>query len=773
MLHIRILTFVFLTCFIYVTQAQQKVGLVLSGGGADGFAHVGLLKALEEENIEVGYITGSSMGALVGGLYASGYTPAEMEEFFLSDSFFKIVTGQTDEKYQFQWTKGEPDPTLITLSFAGDSIFKAQLPTNLIAPEPIDYELMIRFAAAEALAKSNFDSLLIPFRCVAADIVQKKPVVFDSGNLSMAIRASMSYPFFIKPIQVNGNLMFDGGLYNNFPADVMCQEFSPDFIIGSKVASNGPPPNEDDLYSQVRALLVNETNFDIDCTEHLIIEPKVNFGVFEFEKAKAAIDSGYYSAKRALKNLESYSTIPSTSNSIENRRAEFKSALTPFDVYDVLIEGTNRKQAIYAKKVLLKNPKKDSTIKQKDVKTNYFRLSSNQKVSNIFPSAKFNSEKKSYQLKAKVKTKRDLVLKFGGNFASRPVSHGFVAAQYNRLGKIGLEVEGSASFGKLYAAGHARIRLDFPWRIPFYIEPYFTAHRWNYFESRQTSLFTDEVPSYIISQEQFGGSNFAVPIGNRGIFSVDLNYFGFNDEYYQNQKFTPADTADESRYEGYSIGLRYVQDNTNHKQYPTDGKRIVLSTRYANQTENYRPGSTSTDSEIKIVDISWIQAKLEFENYVQIRRALSVGFQAELFYSDQPLFNNYTSTIIRAQAFQPTPDSRTLFLESFRANQYGAVGVKFIYQFLKNWQLRAEGYIMQPYKAIQKDLSSREAEYGQEFDQRVTLINSTLVYKSPIGPFSASVNYYYNQPQVSLGEENPVTFLFNYGFIIFNRKALR
>jgi NTE family protein len=773
MLYKRFLAFVFLVTCAFVSQAQRKVGLVLSGGGADGLAHVGLLKALEEENIHISYITGSSMGALVGGLYASGYSPEEMEEFFLSDEFLKMVNGQVEEKYQFQWAKGEPDPTIITLSFAGDSIFKAQLPTNLIDPEPIDYELMTRFSPAEALAKSNFDSLLIPFRCVAADIVQKKPVVFDSGNLSMAIRASMSYPFFIKPIQINGNLMFDGGLYNNFPSDIMCEEFHPDFIIGSKVTTNGPPPDEDDLYSQVRALLVNETNFDVGCTEHLIVEPKVNFGVFEFEKAKASIDSGYYSTKRALAGLQSLPEITSPNYDFKESRRTFKAELIPFKVSDVIIDGTNNKQATYAKKVLLKKPRKDSIINQRDVKTNFFRLSSNQKVSNIYPTAQFNKKTKSYHLKAKVKTKRDLVLKFGGNFASRPVSHGFVAAQYNHLGKIGIEAEGSATFGKLYAAGHVRVRLDFPWRLPFYFEPYFIIHRWDYFESRQTSLFTDEVPSYIVTQEQFGGSSFAVPIGNRGILSLDANYFGFIDEYYQSKNFTPADTTDESNYEGYSIGLRYAQDNTDYKQYSMDGKRILISTRFVNQTERYEPGSTSTDSYQKIADESWFQARIEFENYFPLGRSFSLGFQAEAHYSGQPLFNNYTSSIIRAQAFQPTIDSKTLFLESFRANQYGAFGAKLVYQFFKNWQIRAEAYIMQPYQAIEKDLSSREASYGIEFDERVTLVNGSFVYKSPIGPFSVAVNYYYNQPQVSLDEENPVTFLFNYGFIIFNRRALR
>ena len=99
------------------------------------------------------------------------------------------------------------------------------------------------FARPSAAAEYNFDSLFIPFRCVAADIEAKESVVFKSGDLGEALRASMSYPFYLKPISVNGKLLFDGGLYNNFPSDIMYNDFYPDLIIGSNVTGNEPAPD--------------------------------------------------------------------------------------------------------------------------------------------------------------------------------------------------------------------------------------------------------------------------------------------------------------------------------------------------------------------------------------------------------------------------------------------------------------------------------------------------------------------------------------------------
>ena len=148
-----------------------------------------------------------------------------------------------------------------------------------------------------------------------------------------------------------------------------------------------------------------------------------------------------------------------------------------------------------------------------------------------------------------------------------------------------------------------------------------------------------------------------------------------------------------------------------------------------------------------------------------------MGVYAEGAYSTQELFKNYTASILKAPAFQPTPDSKTLFLESFRAYQYLAFGHKFIINIMDNLDWRFEGYIFQPFRAIVKQ-ENKTASFGKDFDKRYLIGTSALVYHTPLGPLSVSVNYYHNVPEVALADRSPFTFLFHFGYILFNRKAL-
>ena len=147
-------------------------------------------------------------------------------------------------------------------------------------------------------------------------------------------------------------------------------------------------------------------------------------------------------------------------------------------------------------------------------------------------------------------------------------------------------------------------------------------------------------------------------------------------------------------------------------------------------------------------------------------------------YSDQDLFTNYTASSLRSPSFQPTPESKTLFLESFRAYQYAAFGHKFIINIIKDVDLRLEGYVFQPYRfAENRNDQGLVPNDKRSLERRYTIATANAVYRSPLGPISFSLNYYYNVPEVSsdnLGEQRvPITFLFHFGYILFNDKALK
>ncbi|HET6227023.1 MAG TPA: patatin-like phospholipase family protein, partial [Bacteroidia bacterium] len=213
--------FLIVICFLFFSQqsSAQKVGLVLSGGGASGVAHIGVLKALEENHIPVDYITGTSIGALVGALYAIGYSPAQLEELVKTEKFRNLSQGIIDQKYAYYFKRTDDDASWISLKL--DTALMNVLPTNVVSPIAMDFGMMELAGAGAAAANYDFDSLFIPFRCVASNVEQKKSVTFRKGDLAQAVRASMSYPFYIRPISIDGALLFDGGLYNNFPSNVM------------------------------------------------------------------------------------------------------------------------------------------------------------------------------------------------------------------------------------------------------------------------------------------------------------------------------------------------------------------------------------------------------------------------------------------------------------------------------------------------------------------------------------------------------------------------
>lgn len=235
---------------------SQKVALVLSGGGAKGAAHIGVIRALEEQQIPIDYVVGTSIGAIVGALYAIGYTPDEMEELMDSQEFTHWASGVIDEQYKYYFRKGDPNASWFSLDFNPKKKLTTALPTNLINPYEIDFEFMRLLAPASAACGYNFDNLMIPFRCVVADIDSTKPLVMRGGNLSTAVRGSMSIPLVFNPLQYEGKLLFDGGMYNNFPANVAKENFHPDVIIGSRVAQRYAKADPDDVVSQLMTMLM-------------------------------------------------------------------------------------------------------------------------------------------------------------------------------------------------------------------------------------------------------------------------------------------------------------------------------------------------------------------------------------------------------------------------------------------------------------------------------------------------------------------------------------
>jgi NTE family protein len=754
--------FLSLFLFAFITAHAQKVGLVLSGGGASGIAHIGVIKALEHDSIPIDYITGTSMGALVGALYAMGYSPEQMEQIVTSEQFRNWAYGRIDERYIYYFKRKDDDASWITLKLALDSAIETSLPTNLVSPVPLDFSLMEITAPFIASAHYKFDSLFVPYRCLASDIEAKKNVVFREGDLGLAVRASMSYPFYLKPVSVDGKLLYDGGIYNNFPANVMYDDFYPDIIVGSNVSGNDPSPDEDNLISQLKTMLLTKTNFDPVCQNGVIIEPNVNDApTFNFDNVKRLIDSGYVAAQPKITLLKQCILRRVAPNELAKQREAFHKKQFPLIFENIYVEGLKKNQVKYVQHQLGHRSKQVSIQK---LKPDYFRLASDDKIKSIFPTATFNNKSGFYDLHLKVKKEKDLITQFGGNFSNRPISEGFIGLQYNYLNTFASSIYANAYFGKLYASGQVKIRVDLPFHLPFYFEPVYTVNKWDFFKS-SAQFITDVKPPFLVQYEQYLVGNLGFPVGNKGKLVGGAGYAWLTDRYYQTTQFTQKDTSDKTDFNFYLVHASFEMNSLNRKQYASQGRYFCAKAAYITGEELFVPGTTSlVRTDTFSMMHHWVQFKLTYDKYFKSRRFFKTGLFFEGVYSTQQFFHNYTSSVLSAPAFQPLPESKTLFQEKFRAHKYLAAGIKQVFSIRKICDIRFEGYIYQPYQQIVRG-PGLVAEYTKPFLTYYFIGTGAIVLHTPLGPAAVSVNYYY-------GEKEPFTFLFHFGYIIFNKKAL-
>jgi NTE family protein len=700
------------------------------------------------------------MGALVGGLYAAGYSPQEIETIFLSEDFKIWAQGTLQEKYVYYLREKELNPSLINLKVSTDTIWETSLPTNLISPTAMDYGLMEYLAPATAIAKNNFDSLFIPFRCVASDIIKKEPFVFIKGQLSTAIRASMSYPFYLSPVSYEDMLLFDGGLYNNFPSDIMYEDFLPDFIIGSNVSDNFEKPKEDNIVSQVKAIIADDTRYSIDCNNSIIIEPpSQDYSLFDFEKNAELIEIGYQATLKHIPEiLEAINQ--NDSNDVSLKRAAFRSQIPPLIFNQLNISGLNKNQNKYIEKSI--RFKKD-TLSVGKLKPEYIKISSDDKIKSLYPQAIYNEETNYFTLDLKAKKEKNLFVSFGGVFSSRPINEGYIGIQYNMLGRVAVSLLANSYFGKLHNSVSAGFRLDIPFVLPFYWKNTFTVDGWDYFKSKDT-FFEDTKPSFLVTNDQYVKSEIGFPVSFKGKIVVEGTAGELMNNYYQTKEFISIDTTDKTRFRNFSVALGYERNSLNQKQYATAGSAFSLKGKFIRGQEHYDPGSTSNSNIEFDTILDWGQMKLSFVQYFNKKKKIRFGVFTEALVSNQSFFNNYTASILMSPAFQPLPESKTLFQENFRAQSYLSGGLKAIYLPFKNVQIRAEGYVFQPYQVIFEDINKRAA-YGKKWADRNYLGSLSVVYYTPIGPLAFNANYYEKF-------DDHWSFLVHFGYLIFNKKSL-
>lgn len=750
----------------------QKVGLVLSGGGAKGLAHIGTLKALEENHIPVDYITGTSMGGIVGAMYAAGYSPIQMEKIALSKDFQDWVSGRYTSDYSLFFQKSNVNASVLSAKLSIDTSLRLSFRSNLVNDIPLNFALLELFSQASAISKDNFDHLFIPYRCMASDVLLQNSMVLKSGSLAEAVRATMTVPFVYRPIRIDGKYVFDGGIYNNFPVDVMKKDFKPDYIIGVNVSSKTfkeyPKDNGDRLLNRsLIYMFLSKSDSTMIGENGTYIQPALkDFTATNFNPVGELIQQGYEAAMANMEQIKKAVSRRIDPVELNIRRNNFNNKKPDLVFNSIKVSGVNAQQKKYIERLFKKDK---ATFNLADIKQGYYKLVADETFETVYPKISYDPEADSYIFEIVARPKKSFKIDLGGNISTRPISNVYLGVQYNYLNRKAYTFGVNFYSGRFYEAAQLNARVDFPTGLPMFLATEMTFNHFNYYNT--SSIFIENPhPTYIEQTDRKIDLKLGIPLNRGTKITLSAAVFNNSDHYSPTNAFNVGDILDRTTFNGFRPNLTFEQNTFNRKQYASRGRNFTLSANYFSGTENYSPGNIARNASyteqvaLQKNSRNWGNLKISDENYFFHKGKYTLGYQVEAVLSNLPLFSNYYSTLLVAPAFYPLQDSRSVFLEKFRAASYLAGGLKNVYTLKRNLDLRVEGYVFLPYKELQQE-GFQNVDNTKAFSKWHYAGTAGLVYHTPVGPVSFSYNLYDDR-----AKRNGV--LLHLGYLIYNKRSL-
>ena len=497
---------------LYSQEQCKKVGVVLSGGGAKGMAHIKALKVIEEAGIPIDYIAGTSMGAIVGGLYAIGYTPEQLDSmvrkqnwtFLLSDRIKRSAMSLTDRERSEKFIVSIPFTKSPKDAASSGGIIKGQNLANLFSDLTMGYHDSI-----------NFDKLPIPFACVAANVVNGEQIIFHNGILSTAMRASMAIPGVFTPVRQDSMVLVDGGIVNNYPADVV-KAMGADVIIGVDVQNalkkadklNSAP----DILGQIVDITCQSNHEkNVDLTDTYI---RVNVdGYSSASFTPAAIDTlmrrGEEAAKAQWNSLLALKKkIGISDNYVPKRHGPYSSLSNVRTIYvtDISFSGVEADD----KKWLMKkcNLKENSNITTQQIEQALYQLRGSQSYSSA--SYTLTDTPEGYHLNFLLQAKYEKRINLGIRFDSEEIASLLINGTADLKTHIPSRLSLTGRLGKQYAA-----------RIDYTLEP-MQQRNFNFsymFQYNDINIYEEGERAYNTT------------------YKYHLAEFGFSDVWYKNFRF--------------------------------------------------------------------------------------------------------------------------------------------------------------------------------------------------------------------------------------------
>ena len=580
---------------------KPKVGLVLSGGAARGLAHVGVLKALEEQGIHIDAIAGTSMGAVIGGLYASGYKIDELEKLALGIDW-KEALSDAPEREDVPFRRKQDDRDFLVkqkLSFRDDG--SLGLPLGVIQGQNL--ALLLESLLAHSSDIRDFDKLPIPFRAVATDIVNGEKVVFRKGHLPQVIRASMSIPAVFAPVEINGQLLVDGGMVDNIPVDV-AREMGVDIVIvvdiGTPLRGRKQLNTVFDILNQ-SITLMTRSNSEVQLAslkpDDILIQPALaSYGTTDFGRALDIINAGY----RATQVMEK--RLAGLRQSTDVQLAEARTAEERTPVITAIKIENDSKIGDSVIRYYIRQPvgePLDLGRLQRDMGTLYGLDYFDQVQYRVV----HKGQERTLVISARGKRSGTDYLRLGLNLSDdmRGDSAFNIGASYriNGINQLGAEWLTRVQLGdkqELYSEFYQP--LDAGSR--YFVAPYINARSQNV----EAILDNDPIAEYRLERYGFG-LNFGRQIGNSGEIRV-----GVGEAWGEaNVRIGDQDLPSTSFNEGF-YDIKYSFDSLDNVYFPHSGEDIALSVRQfepgLGSDERYRQWEFKLDKALSSGPDTWI-----------------------------------------------------------------------------------------------------------------------------------------------------------------------
>ncbi|HXH03421.1 MAG TPA: patatin-like phospholipase family protein [Candidatus Competibacteraceae bacterium] len=548
---------------------RPRIGLVLSGGGARGIAHIGVLKVLEELRIPIDAIAATSMGAIVGGIYASGMSVADMEREVSRIDWLKLFD-DTPPRQDLSIRRKQEQNRYVGLSVGLSDDGQIRLPKGAIGG--LKLELLLKRLVAGSNGIEQFDSLPIPYRAIATDLETGQMVVFDRGPLATAMRASMSVPGAIAPSEVGGHILVDGGLVRNLPVDI-ARRMGVDLIIAVNL---GTPLLERDKLNDILGVTVQmiailtEQNVQQSLAslgpDDILIQPELgDISAADFQRGKEAIAIGEAAARRVVGPLSRHSLSPEAYQSWRTQRRP--PPYQPAVVDEVRITGLKRVSPGIVERELAGNVGKPLDVDEFSRDLN--RLYGRGDFERFNYRLQRDGERNVLAVEAVEKSWGPNYLLFGLGASSDFQNDTEIIARfgYNRtwINEAGAEWRTELDLGTRFFFG-SEFYQPFAADSPFFVAPYLS------YESRAVPLFegTTQLAEYDAREAQLG-ADLGYTLGSYGELRLGLAYRGIEAEPSIGDPALPDYDASEG-----VLSARLLLDTLDNYYFPRQGAAVGL-----------------------------------------------------------------------------------------------------------------------------------------------------------------------------------------------------